>query len=163
MLNEPVRNQLKGEISRYVDHFILSRRSRFSEAELGEFLSTNDQMHARMQSLVKQAVDDGTPVTISLVNTFNNLISNHEERLAAVRNHLPPSIVILLCLSAVVATIQIGMQHGKLDERELVTGISFVVLVSLCIWITLDLNQPLSGVITVSNEPMLRLQAGLNQ
>lgn len=163
LLNEPTRGQLKTELRRYVDHLIASRRPNFTEAELQQTLAETARMHNEMQSLIKRSVDEGTPIAVSLVNTFNDVTSNHEARLAALRNQLPASIVVLLCLSAVVAMIQIGMQHGTLDERELATGIGFILVVSLCIWITLDLNQPLTGTITVSHEPMLRLQASLAQ
>ena len=86
-------------------------------------------MHNEMQSLVKVALDDGTPIAVSLINTFNDVTSSHDARLAAIRNRLPASIVLLLCMSAVVSMVQIGMQHGKLNERELTTGIGFVLLV----------------------------------
>ena len=76
---------------------------------------------------------------------------------------LPLSIVLLLFLSAIVAMVQIGMQHGTLNEREVTTGVGFVILVCLCVWVTLDLNQPQSGMITVSQEPMQRLLSSLSQ
>ena len=120
-------------------------------------------MHNEMQSLVKVALDDGTPIAVSLINTFNDVTSSHDARLAAIRNRLPASIVLLLCMSAVVSMVQIGMQHGKLDERELTTGIGFVLLVCLCVCVTLDLNQPHGGMITISQEPMQRLLASLSQ
>jgi hypothetical protein len=163
LLNEPVSGQLRTVVRRYVDHLVGARRADITEAELQQVLAEDERLHNEMQTLVKQAVDNGTPIAVSLVNTLNDVTSSHEDRLAAMRNQLPASIVLLLGLSAVVAMVQIGMQHGRLDERELVTGIGFILLVSLCIWVTLDLNQPLSGTITVSHEPMLRLQNSLNQ
>lgn len=161
MQNEPVRGQLRKLLQKYVTHLLAIHQSNSPEKEMQRVLTTNDQMHNEMQSLVKNAVDGGTPIAISLVNTFNDVTSSHNTRLAAFRNRLPPSIIILLSLSAIISMIQIGMQHGRLDERELTMGASFVLLVSMCVWVTLDLNQLHGGVISVSQEPLQRLLANL--
>ena len=167
LLREPVRDQLRGVVRKYVEHLLTIPRPDFTEVVLQDELSENERLHNEMQSLVKVAVDDGTPVVVPLVNTLNALTSSHEARLAAVRNGLPSSIVVLLCLSAIVPMIQIGMQHGRTDgslnERELVTGLGFVILVCLCVWVTLDLNQPQRGTITISQEPLQRLLTTLNE
>ena len=139
------------------------RKPGITEEYLQRGLAENERMHNDMQSLVKQAVHDGTPIAVSLVNTFNDVTSSHDARLAAIRNRLPPNIVMLLALSAVVSMVQIGMQHGELNERELATGAGFILLVSLCYWITFDLNQPQGGMITISQEPMQRLLTSLSQ
>lgn len=163
MQKEPVRGQLREALRKYVEHLVASRRPHVTENELQKVLAVNEQMHNEMQSLVKVAVDDGTPIAVSLVNTFNDVTSSHDARLAALRDRLPLSIVLLLFLSAIVAMVQIGMQHGTLNEREVTTGVGFVILVCLCVWVTLDLNQPQSGMITVSQEPMQRLLSSLSQ
>ena len=163
MLKEPVRGQLKALVRKYVEHLVTARKVGMSEEDLQRLLSENERMHNEMQTLVKVAIDDGTPIAVSLVNTFNDVTSSHDARLAAIRNRLPASIVILLCLSAIISMVQIGMQHGQLSEREVTTGIGFILLVSLCVWVTLDLNQPQGGMITISQEPMQRLLASLSQ
>lgn len=162
LLKEPVRGQLRETVRKYVEHLITIRHPRITEEQLQKGLAINEQMHNEMQSLVKVAVDDGTPIIVPLVNTFNDLTSSHDARLAAIRNRLPPSIVVLLCLSAIIAMIQIGMQHGDLSERELITGMGFILLVCLCVWVTLDLNQPQGGMITISQEPLQRLLTSLS-
>ena len=163
MQKEPVRTQLREIIRKYVEQLIAMRRPNSTEEQLQKGLAVNEQMHNDMQAQVKVAIDDGTPIAVSLINTFNDVTSSHDARLAAIRNRLPASIVLLLCMSAIVAMVQIGMQHGKLDERELTTGVGFILLVCLCVWVTLDLNQPHGGMITISQEPMQRLLVSLSQ
>ena len=89
----------------------------------------------------------------------------HKQRRATVvrRTALVLVAVVPLALSAIISMVQIGMQHGELSEREVTTGVGFIVLVSLCVWVTLDLNQPQGGMITISQEPMQRLLASLSQ
>ena len=50
-----------------------------------------------------------------------------------------------------------GNAQGLAGERRRGAVIAFVVLVCLAIWVTLDLNQPGRGTITVSQEPFERL------
>lgn len=162
LLKEPVRGQLRDVVRKYVEHLLAIRKPGITEEDLQRGLAENERMHNEMQSLVKHAVDDGTPIAIALVNTLNDLTSSHDARLAAIRNRLPPSIVVLLCLSAIISMVQIGMQHGELSEREFTTGAGFVLLVSLCVWVTLVLNQPQGGMITISQEPLQRLLTNLS-
>ena len=51
----------------------------------------------------------------------------------------------------------VGTEQGAAGDRNLVPVAVFVVLVSMVVWVTLDLNQPGRGVITVSQEPLERL------
>ena len=52
-----------------------------------------------MTDLVSRAVNAGTPVTVPLVNTLNEVSSNQALRISAVRDRLPWSIVVLLLLA----------------------------------------------------------------
>lgn len=69
-------------------------------------------MHNRMQELVGQAVDAGTPLVVPLVNTLNEVTSNHATRLAAFRDRLPSSVLGLLVLATVLCMALIGRQEG---------------------------------------------------
>jgi hypothetical protein len=108
-------------------------------------------------------VNTGTPITIPLVNTFNELTSSHASRMAALRDRLAPSIVLLLFLAAILSLVLVGRQQEALGERGHLGTIGFIVLVSMVVWVTLDLNQPHRGWITVSQEPMQRLLSGMDQ
>jgi hypothetical protein len=116
-----------------------------------------------MELLVAKAVDDDTPVVEPLVETLNGLTSNHAARLAAVRDHLPPSIVLLLFLAAVLSTALLGRQQGIAKEWCLGTTIAFTALVCMVVWVTIDLNQPQRGWITVSQQPMQDLLQSLDE
>jgi hypothetical protein len=83
--------------------------------------------------------------------------SNHAARLAAIRDRLPLSILLLLALAAVISMAIVGMQQSMARELNPGATLGFAVLVSLVIWIILDLNQPQQGWIRVSQEPLERL------
>ncbi len=163
LLKEPVRGKLQAVVRRYVEHRLAMARSYVNEATLQQKLDEIQEMHGQMESLVKKAVDEGTPVVVPLVNTLNALTSSHAARLMAVRDRLPGSIVLLLFLGAVVSMALLGKHQGVSAEWHLGTTIGFTVLVCMVVWVTLDLNQPQRGLIIVSQEPFERLLMGMSK
>jgi hypothetical protein len=163
LLKEPVRGKLQGVLHAYAEHRLDLGSRHQGEAELQQALAQIAEMHNRMQALVGEAVDEGTPVTVPLVSTLNALTSNHAARLAAVRDRLPSSIVWLLFLASVVAMAMVGRQEGAAGEREIVARVGFILLVCMVVWVILDLNQPQRGAITVSQEPMQRVLSAMGK
>ena len=102
----------------------------------------------------RRFTDAAVAAMAAVVETLGALTSNHAARLAAVRDRLPPSVVLMLLLSAVLSTALLGRQQGISKEWCLGTTIAFTALVCMVVWVTLDLNQPQSGWITVSQQPL---------
>jgi hypothetical protein len=163
LLKEPLRGRLQGQVRDYVQHRLALAKQPLDEATIQQKLGEIQRMHDRMQALVGEAVDEGTPVVVPLVGTFNSVTSSHAARLAAARDRLPASIVLLLFLAAVVSMALMGRQQGVSGHREVAASLGFIVLVSMVVWVTLDLNQPQRGLITVSQEPLQRLLTGMGK
>jgi hypothetical protein len=161
LVSAPVRGKLQGVIRAYVEHRIANVTA--DEAGLVKALDEAERMQSQMQMLAQEAVEGGTPVAVPLVNTLNGLTSSHAARLAAVRDRLPFSVVALLFLSAIVSTLLVGMQQGAAGQRPLAPTLGFIVLVSMVVGVTLDLNQPQRGMIRVSQEPLQRLLSGMGK
>ena len=160
LLEEPVRSKLQDIIRRYaqlkvdaVKSIKLGVAGEAQEKILQQFV----RMHGQMTRLVAQAIAQKTLVAIPLTNTLNNLTSNHAARLHAYRDRLPWSVVVLLFLGSAVCMVLIGQQQGKAGKAHLIGTLTFIFLVTLVVYVTLDLNQPGSGLITVSQEPFERL------
>jgi len=163
LLKDPVKTKLQGVIREYVQTMVKLGKEAQREKDVPEMLRKNEAMHNQMLLLVKDAVDDGTPVVVPLVNTFNDVTSSHDARMAAVRDRLPPSIVLLLCMAAIISMVLEGMHRGKPDEREFMATVGFILLVSMSLWVTLDLNQPQQGAIRVNQESMQRLLSSMSE
>jgi len=163
LLKEPERGELRSVLRRYVEHRLSVARGTHDDAALQQRLDEIRQMHDQMEALVQQAVDQGTPVVVPLVNTLNALTSAHAARLAALRDRLPPSVVLLLVLAAVITMVLMGWQQGASNESHPAAAIGFTALVCLVVWVTLDLNQPQRGWITVSQEPLEQLLKGMEK
>ncbi|MBI3860806.1 MAG: DUF4239 domain-containing protein [Planctomycetia bacterium] len=163
ILDEPVRGKLRGVLRRYVEHRLTEVAAIKDETDLQRKLDEIREMHQQMEVLVKEAVDGGTPAVVPLVNTLNELTSAHAARLNAGRDRLPPSIILLLILSAVICMMLMGWQQGVSHEHHLGAALGFSVLVCMVLCVTLDLNQPQRGWITISQEPLEQLLKGMKE
>jgi hypothetical protein len=157
LLDEPLRGRLQDLVRRYLERRVMIGRTHDRATALARELPGFNQVHAQMQEVVREAVTQHTPIATPLVNTLNEVKSSHASRLAAVHHRLPWSILCLLGVAAIVCMLLVGTERGAVGERSLVPITVFVLLVSLVVWVTLDLNQPGSSVIAVSQEPLERL------
>jgi hypothetical protein len=159
LLNEPLRSHLQAVIREYANHRleVVRRPGLLTEADLDREVAQVNALHSRMTELVRQVSDQHSPVTMPLVLTLNNLTSNHAARLAAARDRLPGSIVLLLVVAAVGAVGLLGREQGLQGKRALLSTLFLIVMITFTLYTTLDLNQPARGMIQVSQEPMKRL------
>lgn len=157
LLKEPHRSRLQDMIREYAQFKLDAVRHLRSESDLEEKLRWVQQMHGRMTAIVAEVLVEGPPIAVSLTNTLNNVTSTHASRLAAYRERLPWSIVLLLLLGAVVPSFLMGLQQGKSPRPHLSGTVCFFLMVTLVVYVILDLNQPGKGTITVSQEPFERL------
>ena len=163
LLKEPVRTKLRAVIHDYTALRVELSRHRYDPTSFEGALRQFQQMHDQMVELVSEALENGTPIAVSLTNTLNGVTSSHAARLAAIKDRLPTSIVLLLLLSAVSSAMLVGREQGAADEADIAGTVSFIILVSFAIFVTLDLNQPDRGLITVSQEPIERLLSTMSQ
>jgi hypothetical protein len=161
LLKEPHRSALQAVIRQYAADELESLSGYMSIAKRQEAAMRNAALHGRMTDIAAQAIGDGTPIAICLTNTLNGVTSAQASRLAAYEEVMPWSIKLLLIVGAVVPSFLMGRQQGAAHEPCFWGTASFVVLVSLVIFVTLDLDQPTRGLITVNREPFDRLLQSL--
>lgn len=163
LLDEPKRGELQLVLQKYVRQRLAFASPKSDEAALQRHLAEVQDMHNQMQLLVSDAVRAGTPVAVPLVNTLNDVTSNHAARLAALRDRLPTPVVAVLFLSAALSMALLGWQHGQERKQHRFATCAFTILISMVFWVTLDLNQPQRGLITVSQEPLEQLLRGIEK
>ncbi len=157
LLEEPIRGKMQALLRKYAEHRLSLANPSTDDDTIRQALEEIHAMHSEMQTLLKEAVDQGTPAVVPLVNTFNGVTSNHAARLAAIRDRLPLSILLLLGLAAVLSVVIVGKQQSMTKDSSLGATLGFIVLVGLVIWVILDLNQPQRGWIRISQEPLEQL------
>lgn len=101
------------------------------------------------------------PVTALYLQALNDLIDNFGRRDAELNRHVPEPVLLLLYLTYVVTGAIIGYASGIAGHRASVAAYIMVLLVTIVVFIILDLDRPRRGVILVSQDSLLQLQAGL--
>src|SRR5579875_747361 len=162
LLNDPWRIKLQTVIREYARLRFELTRMPLDEETLQRGLEKSEALQQRMTDLVAQAVAAGTPISVSLTNTLNALISAQAARLAAYRDRLPPVVVLLLFASGIVTALLVGREQGAANQAQVVGTLSFIVLVSLTVYVIIDLNQPGRGLIRASQESLERLLVSIS-
>jgi hypothetical protein len=159
LLKEPSRSKLQAVIKEYARHRLDTGRELPTDAEEEKALKRCQEMHGRMTEIVGAALaeEKQTPIAVPLTNTLNTLTSSNASRFAAYRERLPWSIVGLLLLGSIVPTFLLGQQQGVSRRLNPIKTVGFIFLVTLVIYVTLDLNQPGRGLITVNQQPLEQL------
>jgi hypothetical protein len=163
LLDDPVRTKLQNIIREYTQLRMDAARHPLSGAAFEGVLAQFQEMHARMTELVAAAVHDGTSAAGPLTNTLNGVINSHAARLAALQDRLPTSIVVLLFLAALISVALVGLEQAGSQAPQLPGAVGFILLVSLAVYATLDLNQPTQGTIVLSNAPIQRLLSSMSK
>jgi hypothetical protein len=162
LLDEPVRSQLQTLIRQYTELRLNASSKIETQQHLEQVIKQSQQMQDQMTALVAQALRQGTSIAVPLTNTLNQLISVNAERVGAVENRLPSSIAMLLFVCALVATMLVGREQGFEDTSETAATLSFILMVTLAVYVTLDLNQPQRGIVRVSQAPIARVLSTMN-
>jgi hypothetical protein len=155
LLSEPSRSMLQAVLLDYARHKLDVMRGSSLEIEPERVIQQSLDLHARATDIVAEAVARGTPIANALVNTLNDVTSSHAAYLAAYRERLPVIVLVLLLLGSVIPAFLMGQQAP--DTVHVSGPISFGVLVTAVIYVTFDLNQPASGLITMNQESLVHL------
>jgi hypothetical protein len=163
LLKEPIRSKLQAVIRGYAEERLNAARQPVNAIDSERALNEFQHMHEQMTTLVAQALSGGTPIAVSLTNALNAVTSNQAARLAAIRDRLAGSILVLLFVATIVTAILIGRNQGFTGNSDLAGMLCFVLMVSFTIYVTLDLNQGNRGLIRVSQEPVERLVSSIQK
>jgi hypothetical protein len=164
LLKDPVRTKLQAVVREYAELHVTMARSRMDRVAWGNALQSNQLLQMEMTNLVSEALTNGSPIAVPLTNTLNALTSASSARLNAVEDRVPGTVVLLLFAFALVTAMLGGFEEGNrgtIAIEEVVGILSFIVLVALAVFVTLDLDQPDRGLITVSQASIDRLVSSL--
>jgi hypothetical protein len=109
------------------------------------------------------AQDNRAVSTGLFVQTLNDTIDLQAKRLAAFRNTVPETVILLLLGVALATAAIVGYNSGLSNRRHLFAALTLIVLITVIIWVLIDLDRPRRGLILVSQQSMIDLQESLNR
>jgi hypothetical protein len=117
-----------------------------------------DLQNSLWHEAVAASAADPRSMPIGLyVQALNDVIDMHGKRLTGLRNHVPETVVLLLYLIALAATGFTGYGAGLAGDEERGSKLLMTLLIATVLILVIDLDRPYSGLITVSQQPMLEL------
>ena len=96
------------------------------------------------------------------MTSLNETFDLREKQAFAFRNRVPVSIIVLLYLAATLVCGQVSFFYARKTNQHLGAILALILMISMTLFVILDLDRPRRGLIRVEPESLLRLQAELN-
>jgi hypothetical protein len=112
---------------------------------------------------IDAANEDPHPVTTGLfVNALNDLIDSYGKRNALLQMHVPEVVLILLFLVFISSGGILGYSGGLSGVRVVAPIVLVSFLITLIVFIIIDLDRPKRGLIQVKQTAMIELRETLS-
>jgi hypothetical protein len=157
MAKEPASGRIQVTIQAYVDRSLELAHPVRDEDWTRRVVADIDALHDRLRDDIAAVLPAEPLLAGSLVDSYQDVVRCTAGRIAARQDRLPSAAFLVLVLAGAAAAALLGRQHEGARFGGVAAAGAFVALVGLVVWVTLDLNQPYSGWIRVSQEPLERL------
>jgi hypothetical protein len=164
LLAEPVRTSSLALLRHYADLAVdmadqVPDSDRF-DADLG-------RMDSLQRALWRDAGDavraDPTGTAPRLyIESLNAMIDSHTDHVTSLRNRVPSTVVALQVLGGAVAVGVLALYVALLG-RGLVTSLVAATVVIVILFISIDLDRPHRGLITVPDRPLVTARASMDE
>jgi hypothetical protein len=106
------------------------------------------------------ATENPNPVTTGLyIQALNEMIDSFASRDAALDRHVPEVVLFLLFATFLLTASLVGYASGVSGHRASFATYILVVLIVFLVFIVIDLDRPRRGLIEVSQQSLIDLQA----
>ncbi len=158
---EPQRGELKAALKEYsADRVtLLSREGR---DQIMPLLAKVGGLHERMWRSAITATQDNAPLMAVVLPPINDVIDLHSMHLAMARRHLPIPIMAVLMATAAISLGILGFGNGRTGRRFSLLDAVYAAVLAAALWMTIDLDYPGSGMIGVSNRPVVEALAAMS-
>jgi len=162
LLGEPERSRSLALLTTYADDAVLLAHA----APASEpFRSISARLESTQRDLwywAGQAVDADPQGNASrlYVESLNEMIDAHADRVASLQNRLQTPVVILEIAGSAIALGMLALYLALVGRSTVVTALTGLVLLGL-LFVTLDLDRPSRGFITVPATPLEEVQASM--
>ena len=164
MLPEQHRGPIRDLLRRYVDlrvhgHEDMENPGAFDRA-MEENTRLQDELWARTETAAHEAPN---PVTVLFVNSLNETFDLSSDRLAAGRTFIPGAVSVLLLVMAAVGCFTSNYGLGAFGRRSAQNAVLLPLLISFTILVIFDFVHARQGLIRLSIDPLIELQASMQK
>ncbi|HEY1461687.1 MAG TPA: hypothetical protein VGH59_16725 [Casimicrobiaceae bacterium] len=159
------REEVTGLLKTYVDTRVDFMNAVVDNARIDTAIAASVRIETQLWGIAGRLVEQGASAVSTglFIQSVNEMINVNEKRRAALDNHVPETVLQLLCVVALVALGFIAYAYGLSGRPRHGSILIFAVLISVVLTIIIDLDRPRRGLIRVSDEGMVRLQETLER
>lgn len=111
------------------------------------------------KNTIKLTEIDSRPVTTgNFIIVLNEVFDARVRRNAIFQQHIPESILFLLFIVFITGGALMGYSSGLSSKRALIPTIIFTFLIVLVVFLILDLDRPIRGIIKVKMDNLFELR-----
>lgn len=152
---KPVEQALR----RYIDVRIEMRSKAADEQRLGTGARECKKIQAELWKLGAAAAREAPgPIVTSFIESLNDMIDTDTQRTAIGRAHVPQGVWLLLLFVAGCGALTTGYRAGTDSIRTALASWFLPLVITMVIVVIYDIANPLQGMISVDQKPMLDLQ-----
>ena len=166
LLPEEARDDMRDRFRRYVDARLDTYANVEDRAATAASLAEDEALQREIwASAVSASLRPGVPTQAAmlLLPALNEMIDITATRVAATRNHPPAVIFILLVGLALIGALLVGYGTSVNRGRTWLHTVAFAAILSLTIYVIVDLEFPRLGLIRVdaADQALVDLRASM--
>lgn len=162
LLPDSVRADAGGMLRQYLELRVKAGnisldRAAERDAVLGE---SNRILEALWRAATDAARVEPNPVRTGLfVQALNDVIDSFGTRDAALNRHVPELVLFLMFATLILAASLVGYGSGVSNHRATFAAYTLLALIICLVFVIIDLDRPRRGLIEVSQQSLVELQA----
>jgi len=157
-LTEPRHAEAKALLREYTRLHLEAAKNPEDGQRLREILKESNAIQGKLWTIADDSVAESPgPVTMGFVTTLNETIDLQSSRIAALRNHVPAAVWLLVITVAACGSWASGYAAGAGGHRSFFNQAVFPLLIGVVITLIADIDRPQKGMVSVSQVPMIEL------
>lgn len=163
MLPEPQRNEVRQLLREYTEVRIGANKD-LETVRIA--IKKSEELQAKIwdAATIAAAKDPHSPIVALFVQTTNEMIDRHTDRVqAGIYTRLPDTLWLVLAMITSFSFAAMGFHAGLSGTTRswvvLLVGLTFATV----IWFLVDLERPHEGVLRISNKVLVDLRATMNE
>lgn len=164
LLPESLQPEAFQLLTDYVDMRVAAGKLAFTqyEAREQEQQQIAKLQHALWTLAVRATTEDSRSVTTgAFVNSLNTVFDAQDKRDALVNLHVPESVLLLLFVVFIASGAMMGYSSGLSGKRIIMPVVLVSLLITLIVFLIIDMDRPRRGLIAIDQSTMLQLQKNM--
>lgn len=159
-LDEPYRTQSRDLLDEYLEWRVAA-----SKENLDEVIARSEEIQGELWQIVEEIVTGGDEAATTglYVSSLNEMIDVRTETVViSLQIRIPPSILLAMYLIAFIAMFLAGMSAAYAENRNLVALVLLVLVLSVVLYLIVDLDRSSQGMLKVPKDALLDLQSSFS-